>query len=214
MSHQKIFIIGLPRTGTTSICATLLELGYTVAHTAYIQKAFEQAQVIADTPVFCDYQLLDAHYPNAKFILLDRKLEKWVPSIKQLLNRMYKNVARDDGGFNPIIKRCFQETFSPFSLDNINSESFLQDCYLKHNKEVLNYFSNNQERLLTIDISKENSLQKLNEFLSTKSSLQSFPVLNVGGKVTAWKDIKHNNKVESTRNGRVEKLPYLAEYND
>lgn len=208
-NNTKIFIIGLPRTGTTSICASFLDLGYTVAHTAYIQKAFEQAEVIADTPIFCDYQLLDQHYPNAKFILLERSMEKWVPSIKQLLNRMHKNVTREDGGFNPIIKRCFQQIFSPFSLDNINSVRFLEQCFNKHKEEVNRYFANNSQRLLTIDISQADSLQKLYDFLGIESSLQAFPILNVGGKVTAWKDIKHSLKIESTRNGRVEKLPYI-----
>ncbi|MFQ3195483.1 MAG: hypothetical protein ACI9N3_002317, partial [Colwellia sp.] len=56
MNNTKIFIIGLPRSGTTSICAAMLELGYTVAHTAYTQKTFDQAQVIADTPIFADFK--------------------------------------------------------------------------------------------------------------------------------------------------------------
>ena len=49
---QKIFIIGLPRTGTTSVCVAMLELGFYVAHTAYTDRSFTEAQVIADTPIF------------------------------------------------------------------------------------------------------------------------------------------------------------------
>ncbi|WP_320819085.1 sulfotransferase, partial [Thalassolituus sp.] len=41
---SKIFIIGLPRTGTTSISVALLELGFLVAHTAFTKKAFEVAE--------------------------------------------------------------------------------------------------------------------------------------------------------------------------
>ncbi|MEM7388342.1 MAG: sulfotransferase, partial [Pseudomonadota bacterium] len=47
---SKIFIIGLPRTGTTSICNSFLQLGYKTAHTAYTQQAITTADVIADTP--------------------------------------------------------------------------------------------------------------------------------------------------------------------
>jgi len=57
---SKIFIIGLPRTGTTSICNSFLQLGYKTAHTAYTQQAIITADVIADTPVFSEYALLDS----------------------------------------------------------------------------------------------------------------------------------------------------------
>lgn len=67
MITNKVFIIGLPRTGTTSLCSFLLNKGLTVAHTAYCQQAFDSAQVIADTPIFHDFQQLDsyslAHHP-------------------------------------------------------------------------------------------------------------------------------------------------------
>jgi hypothetical protein len=81
---NKIFIIGLPRTGTTSVCAAMLTLGFRVAHTAYTVRAFDEAQVIADTPIFNDYQQLDQAYPKAKFIYLERSLKNWLPSIQQL----------------------------------------------------------------------------------------------------------------------------------
>lgn len=204
----KIFIIGLPRTGTTSICLSLLTLNYKVAHTAYVQKAFEEAQAIADTPIFCDYQQLDKLYPNAKFIYLTRDLDKWVPSIQQLLQRMHTNIARNDGGYNPIIKRCFTEVFADFTLNNINSGDFLRACYLKHQKAVYQYFEHRAADLLTIDISENSSYQKLTSFLAVESPLRKFPHLNTGGKVRAWKDINHSLKIASSRRGRVEKLHY------
>jgi hypothetical protein len=210
MTENKIFIIGLPRSGTTSICAAMLELGYTVAHTAYTQKTFNDAQVIADTPIFADFKRLDNFYPHSKFIYLTRNSDKWLPSIKQLLQRMYVNVTRDDGGFNTIIKRCYQNTFSPFTLDNIESDTFLAQCYLKHNDEVLQYFSSREQDLLTIDISDIASYSKLLSFLSLQkgSKTRNFERLNSGGKVTAWKDLTHDNKIESTKNGRISLLDY------
>lgn len=214
-TQQKIFIIGLPRTGTTSICASLLTLGYKVAHTAYVQKAFDDAQVLADTPVFHHYQYLDKKYANAKFIYLSRKKTKWLPSIKQLLQRMSVNLLRDDGGFNPTIKECYLTVFSPFTLDNINDDSFLSTCYDKHHNEINQYFVERENDLLTIDISENGSYQLLLNFLNksknnkvaTKES--DFPKYNAGGKVTAWKDIKHVNKIESTNKGRAEKMSFL-----
>ena len=210
---NKIFIIGLPRTGTTSVCVAMLELGFTVAHTAYTDRSFSEAQVIGDTPVFCDYQYLDKAYPNAKFIYLSRALDKWLPSIKQLLARMHVNITRDDGGFNPIIKRCYQEIFSPYNLDNINNVEFLTLCYQKHKTHVESYFQHRKNDLLSIDISQLDSYAKLLSFVASneqKVKNSGFKTLNVGGKVTAWKDIKSNLKIDSTNKGRVTKLPYLT----
>jgi hypothetical protein len=209
---DRVFIIGLPRTGTTSICAAMLKLGFTVAHTAYVQKTFDDAQVIADTPIFCDFERLDKFYPNSKFIYLKRSSEKWLPSIKQLLQRMYINVSRADGGFNTIIKRCYQTTFSPFTKENIEDDKFLARCYQQHFNDVQQYFFGREQDLLNIDISEKTSHQKLLEFLSinNKVTCDDFEKLNSGGKVTAWKDLKHDKKIESTKNGRMGALDYFT----
>lgn len=207
---NKIFIIGLPRTGTTSICSKCLDLGFKVAHTAYTQKTFDQAKIIADTPIFSDYQQLDKYYPNSKFILLERELTKWIPSIQQLLKRMYFNVVREDGGFNPYIKRSYQKVFSPLTEENIANDDFLRSCYDTHKSDVLRYFSKRESDLLRLDISQENSLEKLCHFLGAPEQTGNFATLNVGGKVTAWKDLVSDHKVESTKNGRISKLNYLT----
>lgn len=201
---NKIFIIGLPRTATTSVCCAMLDLGFTVAHTAYTKKAFEQAQVIADTPVFNDYQLLDQQYPNSKFIYLSRDLSLWLPSIKQLLNRMFINLTRTDGGFNPSLKRCYQDVFSPLSVENINSEQFLQQCFKRHKQQVFQYFENRPQDFLSIDVNQQGAYQALCNFLKVDNIKNSFDVINVGGKVTAWKNIKHSLKVESTKAGKID----------
>lgn len=208
MTYQKIFIIGLPRTGTTSICSKCLELGLKVAHTAYTEKTFTQAQVIADTPVFCDYQQLDTYYPNSKFVYLERELSLWLPSIKQLLQRMHHNITRDDGGFNPYLKRCYQQVFSPFTIENINNDNFLTTCYQKHKDNINEYFSSRNCDLLTINVSDNASLKQLQIFLGLENTKDRFEKLNIGGKVTAWKDIKSPLKVESTHNGRISALNY------
>jgi len=210
---NKIFIIGLPRTGTTSVCAAMLELGFRVAHTAYTDRSFSEAQVLADTPIFCDYQHLDSAYPDAKFIYLSRAMDKWLPSIKQLLARMHSNLIRGDGGFNPIIKRCYQEVFAPYSLDNINNIEFLAQCYRQHAAQVQQYFTGRDSNFLSIDISESKSYKQLLSFLNlpdSETANTDFKKLNVGGKVTAWKDIKSTLKVDSTNKGRVTKLPYFA----
>ena len=207
-STHKIFIIGLPRTGTTSVCCKFLELGYKVAHTAYTQKAFDKAQVIADTPIFNDYQKLDQYYPQSKFIYLDRELSLWLPSIKQLLQRMSRNLLREDGGFNPYIKESYQNTFSPFSQETITDDKHLSQWYINHKNSVKDYFKHRESDLLTINVSHDDDLQTLGKFLSIPIKQGCFERINIGGKVTAWKDLKHLNKIESTKNGRISPLYY------
>ncbi|MBL4816227.1 MAG: sulfotransferase family protein, partial [Shewanella sp.] len=201
-------IIGLPRTATTSVCVATLSLGFKTAHTAYTQRAMDEAQIIADTPVFCDYQQLDKVYPNAKFVYLSRESDKWLPSIRQLLERMYTNLQRSDGGFNPILKRCYNEVFEPLTLDNIAKDSFLLECYQRHYQGALDYFSGREQDLLIIDVAHSDSFQLLADFLDVTDiePWQNFEHINIGGKVTAWKKIKHPLKVEATEKGKIDSV--------
>ncbi|MBL4761079.1 MAG: sulfotransferase family protein [Gammaproteobacteria bacterium] len=206
---NKIFIIGLPRTATTSVCLAMLNLGYRTAHTAYTQYTMDEAQVIADTPVFSDYQQLDEQYPKSKFIYLDRDLSLWTPSIQQLLTRMYRNLTRDDGGFNPRLKRCYKQIFTPLTLENIQQTAFLHDCYQRHQAALKAYFQHRSDDLLSIDISHGDSYARLLQFLqidSGENTQKGFERINMKGKVTAWNKIRHPLKVESTFAGRIEPL--------
>lgn len=205
---EKIFVLGLPRTGTTSVCCAALELGLKTAHTAYTKSAIQGAELIADTPVYADSKKLLDLYPNAKFILLERELTLWLPSIKQLLQRMFKNVIRDDGGFNPHIKRCFTEVFSPFTEHNIVDEQWLTKCFRNHKAQVEKLFLDKPEQLITINVSQSSDYQRFCEFIGKKAVRKDFEVINKGGKVTAWNDIKHPLKIDSTRKGKIDKVLY------
>lgn len=211
MKTNKIFIIGLPRTATTSVCLAMLGLGYKTAHNAYTQYAFSEAQVIADTPVFCDYQQLDKHFPNSKFIYLTRNAEQWLPSIKQLLQRMIVNLQRSDGGFNPYLKRCYNEVFSPLTDENIAQDDFLLQCYQRHQQGVIAHFQQRENDLLTIDVSDWKSYPQLLDFLdipAKQGRSSGFEKINIGGKVKAWQDINNILKVESTNKGKIDKVLY------
>jgi hypothetical protein len=208
---NKIFIIGLPRTATTSVCLASLGLGFKTAHNAYTQYAFSEAQVLADTPVFCDYQSLDKHFPNSKFIYLTRQSSLWLPSIKQLLQRMMVNLQRTDGGFNPHLKRCYSQVFSPLTVHNIEQDEFLLSCYQRHQQGVFDYFNQRKQDLLTLDVSDENSYQALLTFLKVEQldeSKKGFKPINIGGKVKAWQAINNKLKIESTNKGKIDKILY------
>lgn len=202
---SKIFIIGLPRTGTTSISVALLEMGLYVAHTAFTKKAFEMADAISDAPCFSDYAHLDKLFPNSKFIYLSRELDKWLPSITMLLDKMAARLDPKTGVFHPILKRSFNHSFS---VNLPLSQSELTNCYKRHEEDVYAYFENRND-FLSIDVSEPDSLLKVSQFLglSTKKDA-TFPKLNIGRNVASWREYKHPNKINSNLAG-VEHRKYF-----
>lgn len=208
---NKLFIIGLPRTGTTSISVALLDYGFKVAHTAYTKRAFELADVVSDAPCFCDYQELDQLFPHSKFVYLERSLERWVPSMQMLLNKMLPELAPKTGYLNPVLKRVMNQIFAPFTTSNPLNKEHLEACYINHQQQVMDYFAQRDD-FLRIDISNSNSLPVLLGFMGFEPPVTAhspheqslhtqFPHLNSGKQVDNWKAIKHPNKINSLSAG-------------
>lgn len=220
---NKIFIIGLPRTGTTSISVALLDYGFKVAHTAYTKRAFEVADVISDSPCFSDYQQLDKLFPGSKFVYLERELAGWLPSIQMLLKKMQLNLDLKTGVFNPVMKRSFNDVFALSTVNDPFSHEHLQSCYLAHKKAVMDYFTDRDD-LLMINVSHQGSLGVLLHFIDVipddaeisssagmlvglentdkTPSYLSFPHLNKGKHVADWREYKHPNKVNPNSAGK------------
>ena len=197
---NKLFIIGLPRTGTTSISVALLEY-FKVSHTGYTKRAFELADVISDCPCFSDYQQLDGLFPESKFVYLQRSLEQWLPSIQMLLNKMLPSL-HSETYVNPILKRSFGQTFDLFNVTSPLEETHLSTCYQRHEQGVIDFF-HGRDNILNIDINQVDSLSKLLGFLDLQhSGDEQFPHLNMGKLVDNWKDIKHVHKINPNRAGR------------
>ncbi|WP_176372590.1 sulfotransferase [Pseudoalteromonas sp. A601] len=195
---SKIFIIGLPRTGTTSISVALLELGLKVAHTAFTKKAFEVADAISDAPCFSDYMHLDKLFPNSKFVYLSRDLEKWLPSITMLLEKMAPHLELTNGHFSPVLKRSFHMTFPDI---HPLCTATLTRYFLGHQQEVFEYFKDRDD-FLTIDVSEPGSLLTLKQFLGLPiHGKANFSKLNVGRNVANWREYKHPNKVNANLAG-------------
>ena len=200
-TFNKIFIIGLPRTGTTSVSAAMLDYGFKVAHTAYTKRAFELADVISDAPCFCDYKELDKLFPESKFVYLERSLDNWIPSIQMLIKKMLVELEPRTGYLHPVLKRSFYKTFS-LSLAGQLSEAHFAECYLNHQNEVQDYFAD-RDSLLNINVGEHGSFKKLLHFLNINVDLaDSFPHLNIGKQVDNWKQLKHPNKINSLAAGK------------
>lgn len=194
----KIFVVSLPRTGTSSLCVALLSKGFKVAHTAYTKACVEAADVMADTPIYADYPKLDALFPDSKFIYLERPLSVWLPSIQVLLRKLLPRLAQARAGHSPVLRRSVSAVFGPLSEDIVNDEGHLKQCYLQHRAQVLDYFSHRAQDLLMCDVSDPNDYEALMQFLGVAVSAgEGFPHLNRAGQVNAWQNIKDPNKVDS-----------------
>jgi hypothetical protein len=201
---NKIFIIGLPRTGTTSICVALLQLGLKVAHTAYTKRAFELADAIADAPCFSDYAQLDQLFPGAKFVYLQRAPDLWVPSMQRLLTKMLPQLHDPLGYLHPLLKRSMKQSFALETYASPLQEDHLIHCYQRHQQQVNEYFTHRDD-LLELDISQAGSLRRLIDFLGmegkSNTTADDFPHLNIGKQVDSWKAFKHPNKINALSAG-------------
>jgi len=88
---SKIFGIGLPKTGTSSLNQALIELGVSSQHDSSILEPLVRANqragrrllegieetAICDMPVACYLETLDKQYPGSKFILTIREGGEW-----------------------------------------------------------------------------------------------------------------------------------------
>lgn len=197
---NKLFIIGLPRTGTTSISVALLE-HFKVSHTAYTKRAFELADVISDCPCFSDYQQLDVLFSGSKFVYLQRSPEQWLPSIQMLLKKMLPTL-NSLAYVNPILKRSFDQIFDLKVVNDPLEKLHLTRCYQRHEKAVIDYF-HGRDNILKIYINQSDSLKQLLDFLNLQHlGDKQFPHLNIGKLVDNWQDIKHMHKINSNTAGR------------
>jgi len=180
---NKIFGIGLHKTGTTSLGSALSILGYKNCFGANAlrdelgeinmmqslfkkeyEKIFEFAEdfdAFNDLPWCAMYKELDQQFPNSKFILTTREETAWLNSSKNY----------------------FQNTASPFRLwfygkpNPIGHEALYLKRFRQHNKEILEYFSDRND-LLILDIDAKNKWELLCQFLNKPIPNADFPHFN------------------------------------
>lgn len=100
----KVLGVGLPRTGTKSLCVALEILGYRSLHhpadrlplfppTGFDWRQFDDVDAVCDAPACMYWRELLAAYPEAKAVLTVRDEEDWWRSM-----RRHVEVIRAQGG--------------------------------------------------------------------------------------------------------------------
>ncbi len=193
--HQKIFGIGLSKTGTTSLGMALQNLGVRTIHNPIDQQTYNELtsanydlsilkeyQAIVDIPVAPFYAQLDKIFPSSKFILTVRDKNSWIKSIKTHFEASHHWLEANPSlrDFVLFLRACV------FGSLDFNEERFLY-VYDFHVKNVKDYFKGREKDLLILDIIRGEGWEKLCPFLGLEIPVDPFPHLNVRGEdTTTW----------------------------
>ena len=190
---NKIFCIGMNKTGTSSIHAAFLELDLKSLHHGHAEcstlkehlaSAQSLANMILDNhksgkkllkhineydaysdigPVINKFDILDHQYPNSKFIYTDRDTEEWIDSRRR---HVLRNLANEDKGL-------YKSDFSQIEEEKWRKRKSI------HLNKVKKHFENRPESLLFIRITEGEGFEKLCPFLGFECINKPFPKKNI-----------------------------------
>jgi hypothetical protein len=181
--HNKVFGLGLSRTGTSSLTVALYRLGVHVKHYPTDPRTYEQlrngdyhldtlawCQGLTDVPIPAYFAQFDQAWPGSKFILTLREKESWLRSVEQLWQRSMEwsnqnaQYTQIDEFFRACVYGSIQFTRERFSY-----------VYDTHVRNVLHYFQDRPDDLLVLDICAGEGWEKLCPFLGIDVPDQPFP---------------------------------------
>lgn len=203
-NNPKVFCIGANKTGTTSLAHALKELGYKLGgqHEAELiavrdwksrnfsalVKYCRTAEAFQDIPFSCPYtfQILDAFFPDSKFILTIRdSSDTWYNSMLRFHSKVFGN---DNVPTSGQLKEAFYLFKGwPFEVNQMLYDNPADDPYLKkglvqyyenHNRNVKDYFRFRENDLLILNVAESGAYSKLCNFLQRTAMRQDFPHLN------------------------------------
>lgn len=210
---EKVFCIGLVKTGTTSLEHALRDLGYRLGNQRqgelllqdYASRNFKKivefcltADAFQDAPFSFPftYMALDQSFPNAKFVLSVRDdVDQWYRSLVRFHGNLFA------GGRIPVKDDLLRATYCypGFVWDAIRlvwntpeDEPYykpaLVSYYERHNADVREYFRS-KSNLLDINLSDKDAYTRFCEFLGKDLVSDDFPRLNKSSPLPAHPDL-------------------------
>ncbi len=184
---EKIFGIGLGKTGTRSLAVAAGILGY--KKNMHGKGASTPLEIVRDLQFFGDvvaasrYKFLDYCFPEAKFILTIRDINSWIESCRQMEVRRGGYTDGNDKFIDGMIATKLDRAYNRFLLFgrvNFNEEDFCK-AYYKHLTEVVEHFDKIWEsKLLIMDICDGDGWEVLCPFLGCEIPDRFFPHRNRG----------------------------------
>lgn len=195
---QKVFCIGMNKTGTTSIEHFLIELGYKMAPQILSEKFISDwynrdfdniIQFAKKYNGFQDrpwnlpyiYVILDHYFPNSKFILTIRDDSKeWFDSMVRFQTKLLgkgrtptpDDLKKHKYNYEGYIWDAQQMVYHA-DIHGLYNEKVYCEIYERYNKDIVEYFISKKSQLLVINLKEENASEKLHKFLgSTKIEIK------------------------------------------
>jgi hypothetical protein len=188
-SYNKIFGIGLPRTGTTSLARALEAYGIDTVH--YPFALYEEgldAPVVAqhtafvDTPVPMFYQELDQRWPGSRFVLTTRDKADWLESMKWL-----RTEGRKIWPPNPVREQYKRDFYGTNEFDRKR----LSDTFDRYHEEVAGHFEGRKDEVLRLNIIESSDTSKLVDFLGLEAEPTPWPRANASRQATLSQKLAH-----------------------
>lgn len=171
MRFSKLFGIGLPRTGTTSLNLALNAIGISSIHFPFglyetdHRNILNEYQAFVDTPIPLLSEELDRLYPNAGFVLTTRPIKDWLNSMEWLLTE-----GRQIWPWREEYDEYNQQFFGSADFET----DLYQDCYEKYHARMYKYFEGRKD-LLILDLAKGYGYQELCQFLDVPIYQGKYP---------------------------------------
>lgn len=164
---QKIFAIGLSKTGTNSLVDALKHWEINLVHFpayAHINNP-HKVDGMADIPTVRYYKELDRKCPGSKFIYTIRDKEEWLKSCERHFKRRPPSTLSRWGKENRL---------AVYGTLYFDREKFSR-VYDIHNYDVRDYFKDRKDDLLILDICNGGGWEALSWFLGLDLSEHTVP---------------------------------------
>lgn len=166
--RTKVFGIGLPKTGTTTLGKCLSMLGYRVkgfdidaAEAVFLSRFDQVMQTMShydacrDAPLFYIFRQLDEAFPGSMFILIVRKdAETWLKS----------DIRQDLRMTEPVSRRASEFFVGHFENIGVGTER-PTDLYNSHHESVCKYFAGQESRFRVMNWESGDGWRELCDFI-------------------------------------------------
>lgn len=131
---NKIFGIGLSRTGTSSLTKALEILGQKSVHFPRTMAEIDGSQACTDTTIACGFEFLDMMFPDSLFICTYRGREPWLKSCERFFSTEPSDAVKG------------KVRMALYDRMTFGREAFI-DAYAKHHQRVRSYFRGREDLL-------------------------------------------------------------------
>lgn len=182
---EQVFVVSLPRTGTTSMCKMLNVLGYKAKHVPscfYEKWVKEGYNAFADTPCFTPTFIKERSItnPNSKFIYLDKSVDAWIDSFESVkLHESYNKLLniKNPELLNVVNINEILAYGEVFGFNGIYDKDHFKAMSILHKRNVESLLPKDQ--LLHYDFTM--GWEPLCKFLKKEVPLVEMPRLNLRG---------------------------------